>query len=45
MSPITGSMLRRIQEGWEHTKTNGLNGLQVLFTWAKEDIKIGWAFN
>jgi len=37
---ITRSMTRKIQEDWEDTKANGSNGLKLMMTWAKEDVKI-----
>ena len=37
---ITRNMLRRIQEDIEHKDYNRPNELKMLFTWAKEDIKI-----
>jgi len=37
---ITRSMLRRIQEDMDLQRFKGLHGFQMLFTWAKEDIKI-----
>jgi len=37
---VTRSMLRKIQEGMDLQRPNGLHGFQMLFSWAKEDIKI-----
>jgi len=31
-----------MQEDLEHVETHRPNGLQLLFTWAKEDIKRWW---
>jgi len=36
----TRSMLRKIQEDMDLQGSNGFHGLQILFSWAKEDIKI-----
>ena len=40
--PISMSMTKILQEDWEDTESSGPHGLKLLFTWAKEDIKIWW---
>jgi len=37
---ITRSMTKKIQQGLDPHKPNRLNGLHMLFSWAKEDVKI-----
>jgi len=41
LSPTIGP-IRRIQEELDLHEPNGLHGLQMLFSWVKEDTKIWW---